>query len=374
MKHFRYSFIVTALSLVLAFSWGGGLTDIKGGLTAMMLALILGIMEVSLSFENAVANAVVLKTMDRKWQQIFLTLGMVIAVFGMRLLFPILIVAMATSQSIQAVTTMAFQHPEQYSEYLQQSHTTISAFGGTFLFMVFLNFMLDDAKELHWIAVIEERLMKLGKLDSIQAMLTLILLLILYRILPLEDAARVSMLVAGIAGIILYISVSSIDSLLNDSGETDEKDESNTSAVGLATRSGIIGFIYLEILDASFSFDGVIGAFAVTRDLVIIMLGLSIGAMFVRSLTVFLVEKGTLDAYVYLEHGAHWAIGILAGIMLAGISIHIPEIFTGLSGILVILVSLTSSESYRLAKENKPSDIFSACRSLLGMKSKISQI
>lgn len=358
MKHFRYSFLVTLLCLILAFAWGGGLGNLAGGFTAMILALILGIMEVSLSFENAVANAMVLKTMEKRWQQIFLTLGMVIAVFGMRLLFPILIVAAATSQSLQAVTTMAFQHPEQYSEYLLQSHTTISAFGGSFLFLVFLNFMLDDAKQLHWIAIIEERLMKLGKLDSIQAMLALILLLILYRVLPLGDGERGAMLVAGIAGIVLYISVSSIDSLLS------EGDEEKTP--GVVKRAGVIGFIYLELLDASFSFDGVIGAFAVTRDLVIIMLGLSIGAMFVRSLTVFLVQKGTLDEYVYLEHGAHWAIGILAGIMLASISVHIPEIVTGLSGVIVILVSLISSESYRLAKRNEPSDLLSSCRSLLG--------
>ena len=359
MKHFRYSIFITLLCLVLAFAWGGGLNNIQGGITALILALILGVMEVSLSFENAVANAMVLKTMDRRWQKIFLTLGMVIAVFGMRLLFPILIVAAATSQSLLAVTLMAFEHPEQYSEYLQQSHTTISAFGGSFLFLVFLNFMLDDAKERHWIAIIEERLMKLGKLDSIQAMLALILLLILYRVLPLGEAERIAMLVAGIAGIILYISVSSIDSLLSD-----DDDLNGTSNV--AKRAGVIGFIYLELLDASFSFDGVIGAFAVTRDLVVIMLGLSIGAMFVRSLTVFLVEKGTLDQYVYLEHGAHWAIGILAGIMLASISIHIPEIVTGLSGVIVILVSLISSESYRLAKQNQSSGVIASCRSLLG--------
>ncbi len=361
MKHFRYSFLVTLLCLVGAFAWGGGIHNLQGGLTAVALALILGVMEVSLSFENAVANAMVLKTMDRYWQQIFLTLGMVIAVFGMRLLFPILIVAMATNQSLQSVAYMAFEHPEQYSEYLQQSHTTISAFGGTFLFLVFLNFMLDDAKERHWIAIIEKRLKKLGKLDSVQAMIALILLIILYRSLPLGDSERVSMLIAGISGIILYISVSSIDSLLSDDGDSEEK------GLGPAKRAGVIGFIYLEILDASFSFDGVIGAFAVTRDLVIIMLGLSIGAMFVRSLTVFLVKKGTLDEYVYLEHGAHWAIGILAGIMLASISVNIPEVLTGLSGVMVILVSLISSESYKLAHKNQPCGIMDSCRSLMGM-------
>jgi len=361
MKYFGYSIVVTLLCLTLAFAWGGGLTQIQGGLTAVALALVLGVMEVSLSFENAVANALVLKTMDTRWQKIFLTLGMVIAVFGMRLVFPILIVAVATGQTLQAVAVMAFQHPEQYSLYLEQSHTPISAFGGTFLFLVFLHFMLDDAKERHWIAVIEERLMKLGKLDSIQAMLSLVLLLILYKVLPLGQTEGVSMLVAGISGVVLYILVSSIDVWLVNEDEPAPK-----SAGGTVTRAGVIGFIYLEILDASFSFDGVIGAFAVTRDLVIIILGLSIGAMFVRSLTVYMVEKGTLDAYIYLEHGAHWAIGILAGIMLAGISVHIPEIITGLSGVIVIMVSLISSENYRLTQLEQPGGVLNSCRSLLG--------
>ncbi|MFO0005646.1 MAG: DUF475 domain-containing protein, partial [bacterium] len=98
-------------------------------------------------------------------------------------------------------------------------------------------------------------------------------------------------------------------------------------------RSGIAAFLYLEVLDASFSFDGVIGAFAITRDVVIIMLGLAIGAMFVRSMTVYLVNKGTLDRFVFLEHGAHYAIGVLAVIMLIGTVQHVPEVLTGFIGI-----------------------------------------
>jgi len=119
----------------------------------------------------------------------------------------------------------------------------------------------------------------------------------------------------------------------------------------MVKRGGIGGFLYLEVLDASFSFDGVIGAFAITSDVVIIMLGLAIGAMFVRSMTVFLVHKGTLDEFVYLEHGAHYAIGILAVIMLASMKFHIPEIFTGLIGVAFILASLWSSVQHRKKQE-----------------------
>ena len=101
------------------------------------------------------------------------------------------------------------------------------------------------------------------------------------------------------------------------------------------------------MLDASFSFDGVIGAFAITSDVVIIMLGLAIGAIFVRSMTIYLVEKGTLDAYIFLEHGAHYAIGALAFIMIAsGTGVHVPEVVTGLIGVAFIVWAVIASIQY----------------------------
>ena len=106
-----------------------------------------------------------------------------------------------------------------------------------------------------------------------------------------------------------------------------------------------------SVTSSAFSFDGVIGAFAITTDVVIIMLGLAIGAMFVRSMTVYLVKKGTLDQFIYLEHGAHYAIGILAAIMLASMKYHVPEIFTGLIGVAFIAASVWSSVRYRRKQE-----------------------
>jgi uncharacterized protein len=153
-----------------------------------------------------------------------------------------------------------------------------------------------------------------------------------------EEAQKMVVLMAGLWGILIYVAVDALSTML----EHDDK------AVGdMVKKGGIGGFLYLEVLDASFSFDGVIGAFAITSDVVIIMLGLAIGAMFVRSMTVFLVEKGTLDKFVYLEHGAHYAIGILALIMLASMKFHIPEVFTGLVGVAFIFASLWSSVRHR---------------------------
>jgi hypothetical protein len=117
---------------------------------------------------------------------------------------------------------------------------------------------------------------------------------------------------------------------------------SNDAAQATA-RAGIGGFLYLEVLDASFSFDGVIAAFALSNNLFIIALGLGIGAMFVRSMTIMLVEKGTLTEYRFLEHGAFWAIIALAAIMLLSVSFHIPETITGLIGAALIGLSFWSS-------------------------------
>jgi hypothetical protein len=341
MHIFRFSIYFTILCLGLAALWGyhsgGGLSGI---LPAISIAAILGVMEVSLSFDNAVVNASILKEMDAKWRQIFLTIGIVVAVCGMRLLFPILVVAFATGQGMVEVSQMALNHPEVYSEHLHASHTAIAAFGGTFLFMIFLNFLFDEGKELHWLGVIEEKLAQLGKVDSIGIIVTLFVLISLQAYLPLPAEQKMTMFLAGVSGLMLYIIVDSLGSFF----ETEEEEEAIVEAV---KRNGVMGFIYLEILDASFSFDGVIGAFAITRDIVIIMLGLAIGAMFIRSLTVYLVNKGTLDEYVFLEHGAHYAIGSLALIMFYSIHQEVPELFTGLIGVAFIVTALISSVIYK---------------------------
>src|SRR5450830_333661 len=339
MKHFRISFLVSLVCLAVAGWWGythGGPT---AALTALGVALILGIMEVSLSFDNAVVNASVLKTWDPFWQKLFLGVGIIIAVFGMRLLFPLVIVAQAADLGLLDVWNLALSDPKQYSAHLTAHHAEVAAFGGMFLLLVFLNFLLDDSKEMHWLGHIEEKLGSLGKVSSISVMVALGTLMASLGLVA--EAQKMVVLLAGLWGILIYVGIDAISSLL-------EKDEAEGQGMGeIVKRGGIGGFLYLEVLDASFSFDGVIGAFAITKDVVINMLGLAIGAMFVRSMTVYLVHKGTLDQYVYLEHGAHYAIGILAVIMLASMKFHIPEIFTGLIGVAFIVASLWSSVRYR---------------------------
>jgi hypothetical protein len=344
MKHFRWSIIVTLAGLGLAFWWGsqhgfGGQTGMAAGFSALFIASVLGVLEVSLSFDNAVVNAGVLKDMDEYWRKLFLTVGIIIAVFGMRLVFPIVIVAATASMGMIDVINMALNNPKEYSAKLIEHHASIAAFGGIFLLLVFLNFVFDDDKDTHWLGAFEAKLGRLGKLDAISVGVALLVLFGLRYFVP--EAEQVSVLVAGIAGIALYIGVDGLGALFED-------EDAGEAAVETVKRSGLASFIYLEVLDASFSFDGVIGAFAITNDVVIIMLGLAIGAMFVRSMTIFLVDKGTLDQYIFLEHGAHYAIGVLGLIMLAGAAgAHVPEVVTGLIGVAFIVVSVLHSISYQ---------------------------
>jgi hypothetical protein len=242
---------------------------------------------------------------------------------------------------------MALSRPAEYSQHLHEAYPSIAAFGSMFLLLVFLNFLFDTARERHWLGGFERKMSQLGKLDSIATMVALCALFATRWFVP--EALQHGVLVAGMAGIILYVGVDLIASLFGESEHVDDN-----GVVTVVKRTGVAAFIYLEVLDASFSFDGVIGAFAITRDVVIIMLGLAIGAMFVRSMTIHLVKRGTLNQYVYLEHGAHYAIGVLAVIMLAGIVHHVPEWITGLLGVVFIAASLLSSVRFNRAQRGAP--------------------
>ncbi len=337
MKHFRISILVTIVLLGVAAWWGHSRGGMSGLVSALWICAVLGVLEVSLSFDNAVVNAGVLKDWDAFWRKLFLTVGIFVAVFGMRLVFPLAIVAIATGLGMGDVWTMAITTPEEYSRHLISRHAEVSAFGGAFLMLVFLNFLFDEEKQLHWLGWIEEKLGKYGT-EGLGILLTLLAVFGCMALVP--AAHQLSVLISGVVGVAIYVGVDWISKLL-------EEEEADPTIGKLVSRGSIGGFMYLEVLDASFSFDGVIGAFAITNDVVIIMLGLAIGAMFVRSMTVYLVDRGTLQQFVYLEHGAHYAIGILALIMFVSVKYEIAEWVTGLSGVAFIAVSVWSSLRYK---------------------------
>ncbi len=328
MRDFHFSNICTILGLLLAYKWAG--------VDGVIITAILILMEVSLSFDNAVVNATVLKNMSEKWRKRFMTWGILFAVFGMRLVFPVILVAFATGLSVVEVSKLAFENPNEYSKHVLASNVEISVFGGMFLLMVFMHFVFDESKEIHWIGFLERRLSAAGRMQSLEIIIALITLLIIQSVLPLES--KLSALISGLVGLLLYVSINSVMSLFSGDGHGASK---------AVAASGFIGFMYLQLLDASFSLDGVVGAFAISKDVVIIMLGLGVGAIFVRSLTAFMVKRGTLDAYVFLEHGAHYGIGALAVIMIAhAVGYHVPEVITGLIGLVCTVLSWWSSVKY----------------------------
>ncbi|HVL83433.1 MAG TPA: DUF475 domain-containing protein [Pseudonocardia sp.] len=364
LRIFGWSYAVTAVSLVVAFLYGGP--------TALILCAILGILEISLSFDNAVVNATILERMNAFWQRIFLTIGILIAVFGMRLVFPLLIVGITADLNPIAALDLALaggsaETPGTYAYALEQAYPQIAAFGGMFLFMLFLDYMFED-REITWLTWLERPLARIGQLNRLSVVIAVVVLVVLAQTLA-EDPAVV--LAAGAFGLITYLLVNGLGDFFEEAGrrqlekvqaEADaaapDRGSSNGSGPSeLAKAGGKAGFflfLYLEVLDAAFSFDGVIGAFAITTDPILIALGLGfIGAMFVRSFTVFLVRKGTLGDYVYLEHGAHWAIGALAVILLLGIGFHVNEVVTGLIGVAFIGAAFLSSvlRNRRLAAE-----------------------
>ena len=352
MRHFYFDIVFTTIALAIAAWWGFSHGGIGGLISALSITAILAIMEISLSFDNAVVNASVLKHWDKFWKMIFLTVGILIAVFGMRLLFPIVIVAVTANMGMMEVINLALYNPDEYSLKLMAHHAEISAFGGMFLLLVFLNFLFGE-NDVHWFEWLESRLAKLGRVDAMSVFVALVVLVI--SLSWVDESHDAVVLMAGVWGILVYLGVQVVSSMLE--GDIEEAEENYTddalankdsTNIGSAVmKGGIAGFLYLEVLDASFSFDGVIGAFAITNDVIVIMLGLAIGAMFVRSMTIFLVDKGTLDEFVYLEHGAHYAIGALAFIMLLSMKFHIPELVTGLIGIAFIAWAVLASIKHR---------------------------
>ncbi len=334
LKYFKGSFLVTIVGLICAYLWGEKTHPGKGFL-ALFIVIFLSILEVTLSFDNAVINAIKLEKMTEKWKHRFLTWGIAIAVFGMRFLFPVVVVAAFSGLSIIAVTKLAFYDVDKYAHYLHIVHAPLVTFGGSFLLMLFLAYFFNCEKKVHWIAPIEKPMICCTNIKYIEVVISLTVLLFLQHIIPVEQKLPVVM--AGFVGIILYLVIDSISNLLEQIAEK------KAALTGEAVKLGFIGFLYLELIDASFSLDGVLGAFAISKDIVIITIGLAIGAMFVRSLTIYMVDKKTLKEYLFLEHGAHWAIGFLALIMFISTVKEIPEVVTGMVGLIIVGAAFISS-------------------------------
>lgn len=342
LRIFGFSLLVTAAALALGYAYGG--------LKDLFLLLVLAVLEVSLSFDNAIINAAVLKQMSRFWRQMFLTVGILIAVLGMRLLFPLVIVWTGTGLDPVRALELALHPPPggaltfpdgspSYVKLIISAHPQIAAFGGMFLLMLFLDFVHHD-REIKWLKWVEVPFARIGRLGQVSVVVALVALVLVGTELTHSSDERATVLTAGLLGLVMYL-------LVNGLSRAFRPPDIQAALAGAAVgKAGLGLFLYLEVLDAAFSFDGVTGAFAITSDPIVIALGLGlIGSMFVRSITNYLVNQEALDRYVYLEHGAHWAIGVLAVIMLFSIDerFRIPETVTASVGVVFVGAALTWS-------------------------------
>ena len=316
-----------------------GLAIVLGmlGLEAAWVTLVLLLLEVSLSFDNAVVNARVLERLTPGQQRFFLTWGLVIPVFGVRFVGPLLMVSLAGGVSLGAALDAALHHPERYHALLEAAEPRILAFGGMFLLMVFLRYFFDEAKTLHWFSPLERRLSNAGRVEALEVALALVLLLLVDVALP--GNLRADVMIAGVIGLVLQLLSTSIADAFGDEEQAGAR---------MAAGGGLASLLYLELLDASFSLDGTIGAFAITSNLALILTGLGLGALFIRSLTLMLTRERALEKLIFLEHGAHYAIGALGLVMLAGIvlsqyHLKVPEWACGLIGVILLVLSLADS-------------------------------
>lgn len=326
-RYFSGPLLVTLIGIMLAFWWGG--------LVAVFLVLLLGILEISISFDNAIINSNELHKMSPIWQKRFLIWGILFAVFAIRFLLPVMIVSLLAQLNIIDVFKLAFQAPHEYAKHLDHAQAPISAFGGMFLLLVFMSFLFDQSRSNYWLKQIEKKLNQWARLFPIKTVITLFSLLYIQQMAP--NNQQLTTLSSGILGVVCFLALKALTHFLN-------RKYANHRA------KGFLQLLYLEALDASFSLDGVITAFAITKDIVIILIGLTIGAIFVRALTLFLVHQKTLKKFIYLEHGAFYAIGVLALIMLITIRFHVPEIITGIITVFIIFLGLLSSILYNRGK------------------------
>lgn len=335
VRIFLFSVVLTIVTLLgILFGMGP---------ESLMIAVILILVELTFSFENAIINAKILSRLSRFWQTIFLTVGIAIAIIGMRIIFPILIVMVTSGLGWSQVVDLALHYPDQYAEALELAHPQIAAFGGAFLLMLALHFFLDDKRETLWLKRIEGRMQRYATFWMPFAVALAVV--ITFAFLPWNHH-RSETLVAGGFGIVLYTVMHACIRFFENLQEKKDAARGASKAAVQTGMAAFLSFLYLEVLDASFSFDSVIGAFAVTDNVVLIALGLGIGAIWVRSLTVFMVRNGTLSTFKYLEHGAHYTVFVLAAVLLLGLLWNVPEMLAGILGIgLIIAAAFASQEA-----------------------------
>ncbi|HOI13092.1 MAG TPA: DUF475 domain-containing protein [Methanoculleus sp.] len=266
----------------------------------------LSVFEIVSSIDNAIINADVLATMGEKARRWFLLWGLIIAVFVVRGLLPWLIV-WATTPSLGPVGALlaTFSSDPAVVAAIEESAPVLLIFGGTFL--VFLFF--------HWLFVEDKNFgLRSEAFFSRQAVWFYATVSILLAVLVwFALQVNVMMGFAAVLGSTAFF-------IVHGFRQNAEVQEARLRQPGMSDLSKIA---YLEVLDATFSIDGVIGAFAFTLSVPLILIGNGVGAIVVRELTVRGVDR--IRSYCYLKNGAMYSILVLGAIMLAdSFGFHIP--------------------------------------------------
>lgn len=348
MKFYKMPTLFLVVALIVGTCFGYTEAGVSGAINSFIAVAILCVLEISLSFDNAILNAKKLQDMEVKWREWFVKWGILIAVFGMRLILPIGIVCLLGGMSPWTAVNLGLNNPSEYASILQSSHHVVASFGGAFLMMVALEFFLDHEKDVHWFKWIEYPISHMGKIGII-AEAGLTFAMIILASFGAHDHQQLMFILSGLAGITLFVVIHLLKEFL------EKQDEKISSAAGPVVKSGLAGILYLEVLDASMSFDGLIAAFAITQYFIVIMLGLGVGAFFVREMTLHVLDSGHLAEFRYLEHGAFYAIFCLAGIMLLNFFVEVPEIITGLIGVTFLVAAV--AHSHTLNKKEEISEV-----------------
>ncbi len=276
---------------------------------SVVIVLGLIVFEVVNSLDNAIVNASVLKTMSMLWRKRFLVIGIITSVFLVRFILPLLIVWISVPGISGQDLFLAFLGQSEVAKTAIEMQTPIIlTFGGVFLLFLYLHWLFLEKKDPLFI----ERYLKQKHGVWFFAFAAIILVIVMY----LARASPMMMLAAAIGSATFFI--------IYGLKQTAEESERNL-VVGASEMSDLSKFMYLEVLDMTFSFDGVIGAFAFTINLILIFIGIGIGAMVVRELTVKGIDS--IAKYKYLKNGAMTSIGFLGlFMMLEGFNVPLPSI------------------------------------------------
>lgn len=306
-----------------------------GNLMYVLQAFNLSLIEISMSFDNAVVNEQKLKNMSKFWQQIFFWIGIPIAVVGMRFYVPLEIVSSIEGSSLRDAYNMAINAPELFSASLKQAHAAIAGFGGAFLMLTAFEFFGGDEKEHNWLPG-EGILAKIGVVRGLEFVAVLVALLISYHV-----SGSIAVVLAGLGGCMVFVAMSALKQGME---HIDGWLGQSTITALRVLQGGLGGFLYLEVLDASFSLDGVVAAFAISKDIWVVAAGLGVGAMFVRELTLWMVKTGASATFKFLPNGAFWSILVLSVTMFVSVTHEVPEWLVSIASVGLIVAAIVCSK------------------------------